>query len=133
MNETQQASSVQCGLFGVSEDHTESSQSLDERFVKNAKSTFFFEARGESMAPLILPGDVLVVDRSVKPANTHIVIVAYEGELICKRLIFRNAQAQLVSENQKFRPILLSEVEELVVWGVVRAVVHPLLERGIHL
>ena len=53
------------GLFGIHDDFSEKYQSLDERFIKNKASTFFFKASGKAMAPLILPDDVLIVDRSV--------------------------------------------------------------------
>lgn len=120
---------VECGLFGISDDHLESFQSLDERFVKNRKSTYFFEARGESMSPLIFPGDVLVVDRSLKPAKNRLAIVIHEGEMICKRLGQDKNGWLLLSENPKFPARRVDPEEGLIVWGIVRAVVHPLIEK----
>jgi DNA polymerase V len=122
-------STVSCGLFGISEDHLENYQSLDQRFVKNKTSTFFFEASGDSMMPLILPGDVLVVDRSIKAQFGRVVVVIYEQELVCKRLVRELGRVVLRSDNPRYPDLYLSQDRELMVWGVVRAVIHPLLEQ----
>lgn len=120
---------VSCGLFGISEDHLEDYQSLDQRFVKNKTSTFFFEASGDSMMPLILPGDVLVVDRSLKAQFGRVVVVVYEQELVCKRLVREMGRVVLRSDNPRYPDLYVSSDRELMVWGVVRAVIHPLLEQ----
>lgn len=120
------SSTVECGLFGVMEDHAQSVQSLDEHFVRNPKSTYFMRASGDSMRPLVHPQDVLIVDRSVKPASNHIVIAVYEGELVCKRLFLRSHQVELRSENPKFSTLRFHDLEELVIWGVVTGIVRSL-------
>lgn len=120
---------VECGLFGISDDHLEAFQSLDERFVKNRKSTYFFEARGESMMPLIFPGDVLVVDRSLKPVKNRLAIVVLDGEMMCKRLGQDKNGWLLLSENPQHPPVRIDSEQGLLVWGIVRAVVHPLIEK----
>jgi DNA polymerase V len=109
------------GLFGISEDHIEKYQSLDVRFIKNKAATFFFQAEGDSMSPLILPKDVLVVDRSITPSNKHIVIVSVNNEMLCKRLIFRAGQMFLSSENLKYPEIHVVPELEVSIFGVVRS------------
>lgn len=121
---------VECGLFGISDDHLEAFQSLDERFVKNRKSTYFFEARGESMSPLILPGDVLVVDRSLRALKNRLAIVVVDGEMICKRLGQDEKGWILLSENPRYPSQRIDSEQGLLVWGIVRAVVHPLVDNA---
>lgn len=113
--------SITCGLFGISEDHIEHYQSLDVRFIKNKAATFFFEAEGDSMSPLILPKDILVVDRSITPSNQHIVVVSVNNEMLCKRLIFRAGQMFLRSENLKYPEIHVVPELEVSIFGVVRS------------
>lgn len=117
------------GLFGISEDHLETYQSLDERFVKNRTSTFFFEAEGESMMPLIWPRDVLVVDRVLAPEWGRVVIVVWDEELICKRLVRDGKRIVLRSENPRYGDLVITSQRSLVLWGVVRAIIHPLIEQ----
>lgn len=118
LNEIQFISRVSCGLFGIAEDHLENYLSLDERFVRNKTSTYFFEAEGDSMEPLIASGDVLVVDRSLRPQNTQVIVACYEGQLICKRLFTHPNYVTLRSDNERIKPIRIED-GELEVFGVV--------------
>lgn len=113
---------VECGLFGVQDDFFEEYLSLDERFVKNKKSTFFFHASGSSMMPLINPADVLIVDRSLKPKSGQICIFCLSGELVCKRYIKLGQQVILRSDNPVHKDIQVTEEMEMSVWGVVVAI-----------
>lgn len=112
---------VSCGLFGIAEDFSEQYQSLDERFVKRKESTFFFQAVGSSMEPTIFPGEVLVVDRSLTTFNGRVCVVAYNGELICKRILLQRDHLLLRSDNKKFKDIPVFEEQDALVWGVVIA------------
>lgn len=109
------------GLFGISDDHKEAFQSLDERFIKNPVSTFFFEAATEAMFPWILKGDILVVDRSISDWNKRVCIVSHEGQLICRRVFKDYSGLTLWAENKKYRPIRVGDFEENFLWGVVIA------------
>ncbi len=112
---------VACGLFGIADDFIEKYQSLDARFVKNRSSTFFFEATGESMSPTILPGEILVVDRSLENYHGKVCIVSHEGSLICKRVLVYADHVVLQSDNPKFKSVRVSEASNSLVWGVVIA------------
>lgn len=115
-----------CGLFGIQDDYIEKYQSLDERFVKNRASTFFFEATGDSMEPLIFPGDVLVVDRSLDWVHGKIIIGHLEGSFLCKRFLKSPKGIILRSENKLHRDILVTEEMDFLVWGTVVAVARDL-------
>jgi DNA polymerase V len=110
-----------CGLFGVSEDFLEEYQSLDERFIKNKTSTFFFQAVGDSMIPTIFPGEYLVVDRSIDQFHGRVCVVTYNGELLCKRVFKTREGLLLKSDNNRFKDIIVRESFETSLWGVVIA------------
>lgn len=116
------AQRVSCGLFGITNDHIENYQSLDERFVKNKASTYFFEAESDSMSPLIMEGDVLIVDRALDVFSGRIVVCSLNGEMLCKRLKSENGKHFLCSENQKYSPIEILSDSDFSVFGVVRGV-----------
>lgn len=116
------------GLFGIREDHLQASQSLDQRFVKNPTATYFFEIEGEAMTPLILPGDILIVDRSLSSSSGSIIVAIYDEELLCRRLVNDRRAWLLRAENPRFRDIILTDERELIMWGVVRASVHSHLK-----
>ena len=110
-----------CGLFGISDDYIEKYQSLDEKFIKNKSSTFFFEATGDSMEPVVFSGDVLVVDRSIDWVHGKIVIVYLEGQFMCKRLLKSPRGIILRSENKLHSDIQITEEMDFLIWGVVIA------------
>jgi DNA polymerase V len=74
----------------------------------------------------IHPNDILVVDRSIEPVPGKIVICALNGELTVKRLNRHQGQWQLKAENPDYPDIVIFEDLELVIWGVVTTVIHPL-------
>ncbi|MFC2075033.1 LexA family protein [Bdellovibrionota bacterium] len=116
-----------CGLFGISEDFTEKYLSLDERFIQNKASTYFFEAESDSMKPLICPGDILIVDRSLECRSGRVVVASISGEFVCKRFVRTADGVVLRSENRAYRDINVTEEMELVVFGVVRGIARELV------
>ncbi|OFZ49074.1 MAG: hypothetical protein A2381_15860 [Bdellovibrionales bacterium RIFOXYB1_FULL_37_110] len=110
---------VACGLFGIKEDHFESYQSLDERFIKNKTSTFFFEATGYSMEPMIFERDILIVDRAMTPVSGQIIVAAINGSFVCKTYIKKREQVILRSENKKVKDLLITSEMEMHLFGVV--------------
>src|SRR3990167_6074166 len=68
-------SHVSAGFPSPADDHSEASLDLNAHLVKNTASTFFVRVSGESMKEVgIFTGDILVVDRSLKPVDGKIVI-----------------------------------------------------------
>ncbi len=66
------------------------------------------------------------MDRSIDPVPGHIVICALNGELTVKRLNRENEHWQLKAENPAYPDIVIHDDLELVLWGVVTNVIHPL-------
>ncbi len=115
-----------CGLFDVQEDHVEDYQSLDERFIENRSATFFFEARGDSMEPLINSGDVLVIDRSKDVRDGKIAVVYLDGEFLCKRVLFKSEFVILKSHNPLHRDITVTKEMDFLVWGPIITVIRDI-------
>lgn len=98
---------------------------LNKRFVTNPPATFFFTVEGDSMIGAgIFHGDMLIVDRSLKPRSSNIVLAVADGGLVVKRLYKRGNVVKLLSENPIYPPITFSEGQELIVQGVVTYVIH---------
>jgi DNA polymerase V len=74
----------------------------------------------------IFPGDVLIVDRSVEPSNGDVVVAAVDGDFTVKRLFQTLNSVELRPENKQFPLIRVEGETELVVWGVVKRVIHNL-------
>lgn len=93
--------------FVSSEDIPQVGMDLNRLLVQHPIATFFFQSNDDYSEFQIKEGDILILDRSVKPDNHDLVIAVLDGEL---KLIKINLQSS----------------EEMEVWGVVTWVLHPL-------
>lgn len=111
---------VSAGFPSPAADYEEKRLDINEYLVSNPVSTFFFPVQGDSMQGAeIFDGEILVVDRSVKPRHGHIVVAFVDGERLVKRLYVRNGRVALLAENPAYPLLEISGDMELVVWGVV--------------
>ena len=97
-------------------------ESLDivSHIVKHPAATFFMRVAGDSMTGAgIFDGDLVIVDRSLEAQSGDIVVAVLDGEFTIKRFQRNGTSVELVSENPKYRKIVLKEGMELEIWGVV--------------
>lgn len=120
------SSNVQAGGPAPADDYIDDIVDLNAYLIRQPIDTFMVRAAGESMLGAgIFPGDVLIVDRGIKVANGKIVVAAVDGQLTVKRFDKdKSGTVSLLPENPQFDPIVLTEGNELVIWGVVTNVIH---------
>ena len=120
-------SGVSAGFPSPADDYLDRRLDLNEHLIKNPAATFFVRVAGDSMTGAgINDDDMLIVDRSLEPANGNIVIAVINGELAVKRLLNKNGDCQLVAENQHYPPLDINEDTPLEIWGVVTYAIHSL-------
>lgn len=118
---------VVAGFPSPCEDYLEGRLSLDQHLIKHPTATFFVRACGDSMLGAgIHSGDLLVVDRAVKPKHGNIVIAVVNGELTVKRLHKKGDRLLLVAENEQYQPLEINEYTDFQIWGVVTNAIHSL-------
>ena len=118
---------VECGFPSPARDFTEGTIDLNEELIPHPNATFIVRARGDSMVGSgIYPGDLLIVDRRIKPRNESIIIAVLDGELSVKILRFKNKQVKLSSSNNTYKDVLVSEEMDFTIWGVCTNVIHNL-------
>ena len=119
------ATAVQAGFPSPADDYLEGALDLNEHLIRRPAATFFLRVLGDSMTGAgIHSGDLLIVDRSVHPADGRIVIAVVDGELTVKRLSRRRGRVRLMPENPRYRPIEIRDGQDLQIWGVVLHVIH---------
>ena len=119
---------VPAGFPSPADDYIEHSLDFNEYLLPRPAATYCMRVAGESMTGAgILPGDILVIDRSISPRTGCVVVAVVYGEFTVKRL-FRNKDGTmvLVAENPEWQQPLMSGEEGFSVWGVVSAVVRRL-------
>ena len=118
---------VECGFPSPARDFTEGSIDLNEELIPRPNSTFVVRARGDSMVGSgIYPGDLVIVDRSLKSRNGSVVVAVLDGELSIKILTIKNEQLSLSSTNKNYSDVLVSEEMDFTIWGVCTYVIHAL-------
>ncbi|WP_421864258.1 LexA family protein [Motiliproteus sp.] len=111
---------VSAGFPSPADDYLEASLDLNSHLIKHPAATFFVRAEGDSMIGRgIYPGDLLIVDRSIKPRHGLVVIAAIHGELTCKILDAR--QRCLMPANKRYPSIPITDECGFTVEGVVTA------------
>jgi len=83
---------------------------LNQRYIVNPPATFLVRCEGDSMVNAgILPGAVLVVDRSIKPKSSQVIVAEVDGEFLVKTLYKRGNVIKLLSENPAYPAIEFTE------------------------
>src|ERR1700740_3782544 len=90
------------GFAAAADDYMERGIDLNEQLILNKPATFFFRMNGDAMIEDgIFSGDVLIVDRSIKPASGKIIVAILDGELLVRRIQRNFNSVELVSANKK--------------------------------
>ena len=118
---------ISAGFPSPAGDFKQERISLDKELIKNKEATFFARVSGESMVNAGLEdGDLIVIDRSIEPANNKIAVCFVEGEFTVKRLIVKKDRIWLKPENSSYKPIEVKDEDRLIIWGIVTNVIKKL-------
>ena len=116
--------SVRAGFPSPAADFGETRIDLMAELITHPQATFLLRVRGLSMLEAGLDdGDVIVVDRALKPANGDIVVAIVDGEFTVKYLQLRAGRIKLKAANPTFPDITFKDGQVVEVWGVVSACV----------
>jgi DNA polymerase V len=108
------------GFGAAADDYMERGIDLNEQLIRNKPATFFMKVSGNSMINAgIFDGDIVIVDRSIKPQNGKIVIAIIDGEMLIRRYEKTINKLRLVPDTPKLAAIEVSEFSDFKIWGVV--------------
>ncbi|MDO5672461.1 MAG: translesion error-prone DNA polymerase V autoproteolytic subunit [Actinomycetaceae bacterium] len=117
---------VQAGFPSPAQDYCSADIDLHEHLMPNPDSTFILTVAGNSMIGAgIHDGDQVVVDRSIRPRDGHIVIAVIDNELTVKRLRLTQDGVVLQAENPIYPDLRVCSMDQFVIWGVVTWTLHP--------
>ncbi|MDD7884702.1 LexA family transcriptional regulator [Flavivirga sp. 57AJ16] len=117
-------SGISAGFPSPAEDFKEQRLSLDKELIKNKEATFFARVSGQSMIGAGLDdNDLLVIDRSLEPANNRIAVCFLDGEFTVKRLKVDRDEVWLQPENPNYPIIKITSDNDFVIWGIVTNVI----------
>lgn len=115
---------VSAGFPSPAADFMETNIDLNKELSGNPLATFYIKVKGNSMIDAgINDKDVLVVDRSLEPQNNKIAICFIDGEFTVKRIKLEKDCLYLMPENPNYKPIKVTEENQLIIWGIVTYVI----------
>lgn len=113
------------GFGAAADDYAERGIDLNEQLIMNKPATYFFRMNGEAMLEAgIFPGDILIVDRSLRAVSDKIIVATINGALLVRRYKQTQNNSWLEPANKRFSDIILDKSVPLKVWGVVTCVIH---------
>ncbi len=119
------AEGIKAGFPSPAQDYIDIALDLNKELVKNPSSTFYGRVRGNSMIDAgINDGDILVIDKSLSPADGKKAVCYIDGEFTIKTLKVTKNELLLMPANPNFKPIKVTEENDFMVWGIVTYVIH---------
>ena len=117
--------SVVAGFPSPAEQYLEPPLDLNELLVKRPAASFFVRVSGDSMiGEGIHDGDLLVVDRSLRPSSGDVIIACIDGEFTVKTYRRDKNGLRLEPANPSFPVIHIKPGQELDYFGKVTACIH---------
>lgn len=119
------AGEVNCGFPSPADDFVQDTLDLNKLLIKHPDATFFAIARGYSLAPLVNPGDVIVIDKSAEWSHDLLACCFIDGEFTVKWIEKSEHKIRLIPLNPEF-PILeySPEKNNIYIWGIITAIIN---------
>ncbi len=118
------AEGISAGFPSPALDFVDISIDLNKHLIKHPSATFYGRVKGQSLKNAgINDGDLLIIDRSLEPANGKIAVCYIDGEFTAKRIKLEKKEVWLMPENEDYKPIKITEENNFIVWGIVTHVI----------
>jgi len=98
-------------------DYVEKYITVDDMKDPNA---FALEVKGNSMAPRIEDGDIIVVSPKLEPRTGDICVVRVNDEDTVKRVKIENSYLHLIPLNPEYEPMVVRKKDVAFMWRVVK-------------
>ncbi|HEX8833416.1 MAG TPA: S24 family peptidase [Abditibacteriaceae bacterium] len=114
----QSIGAVQAGFPSPAEEELSDNFSLESMLIHNRNATFLLNISGDSMIEAgLMPGDVALVDTSLKPVPGDVVVACVDGNWTMKYFRRDTRGIYLEPANPKYKPI--RPREQLIIHSVV--------------
>ncbi|MEO5659568.1 MAG: translesion error-prone DNA polymerase V autoproteolytic subunit [Polaromonas sp.] len=119
---------IPAGFPSPADDFALNSLDLNELLITHPLATFFMQVSGWSLVLMhICDKDLVVVNRALAPQHGQVVVAQVDNEFTLKILHKQGGCIKLLSANPDFGEMTFREGQELLVIGVVTAVIKRLL------
>lgn len=113
---------IKAGFPSPCQDYMTESIDLNKEIIRHKETTFLARVSGNSLMDAgISDGDIIVIDRSLEVNDGDFVVAFIDGDFTLKE--FKrdkdNHCAWLIPHNDSYSPIMVSEDNNFIVWGVL--------------
>ena len=113
---------VRAGFPSPAADFAAKRIDLTTELISHPQATFLLRVAGSSMCEEgIDDGDLILVDRAIKPQHRHIVVGVVDNDFTVKKLHMAGGVVRLKAGNPTYPDIVPREGQTLEIWGVVTA------------
>jgi DNA polymerase V len=120
---------LHAGFPNPATDYANETIDLAREIVRHPESTFYARIIGDSMQEAgIYDGDIVVVDRALRPKNGDFVVACVDSEFTLKEYLWDavNQCVWLIPHNTNYQRIKVTEENNFMIWGVITYCVHKL-------
>lgn len=116
---------IKAGFPSPAQDYLSQTIDLNKELVKHPASTFYGRVSGDSMIDAgLYDGDIIVIDKSIKPQTGHMAVCFIDGEFTVKYIELHQNYIMLIPANDTFNPITVTPENDFIIWGIVTASIH---------
>ena len=107
------------GFPSPANDYVENPININDLLIKRASATFLMRFKGDEMIfSGIKNNAILIIDRSLKPANGNIVVASINGEFLCRKILL-GAKKSLVTNCPNNKILDIDKIINFEFLGVV--------------
>lgn len=108
------------GFPSPAQDYLELSIDLNTELIRHPAATFFGRVVGNSLEEAgVTEGDILIIDKSLKPQDGNICVCFLDGDFTLKFIRHTENEIWLIPANKAYTPIKVTEDNNFMIWGVV--------------
>lgn len=112
---------ISCGTGAWIDEQPEDYLGIPSEWTRYGTEYFANRADGDSMLPVIEPGDYLVFEQTDAIMPGKIMSVSLNGQYYCKRLRrYEDGKLWLISDNSEYDPILVEPDDDFRVLGLYK-------------
>lgn len=122
---------ISASFTSPARDYAGESLDLNDLLIKHPASTFLGFADGDCLNDLgIYDGDLIICDKSLELEEGNVAVVVVDGEFTMKRVEIdkkeKVAWLMPANKNGNYKPIKVTEDNNVRVWGIVTSSTRPL-------
>ena len=115
---------INAGFPSPADDFLDISIDLNKELVQNKDATYFARVNGNSMIDAgINDGDLLIIDKSIKPSNGKAAVCFIDGEFTIKWLNITKDVIWLTPANKNFKPIKVTKDNDFLIFGIITYII----------